>query len=159
LLETLAAFYERTGSWDGVAEVFADFDGSRGSGRGAGGAGRGGPPLLLAGVNEVIIYQERGLHAGDTLTGGGCVTVSASVEKRWTQIAVADTGEGIPADELPFVFDRFYRGDKSRARARGGSGLGLAIAKTWVEALGGETGVESEPGRGSRFWCTVPAVR
>ncbi len=91
--------------------------------------------------------------------GGGKVVLSASAEKKMIRVVVADTGDGIPADELPHVFDRFYRGDKSRARASGGSGLGLAIAKTWVAAMGGEIGVESEPGRGSRFWCTVPAVR
>jgi len=90
--------------------------------------------------------------------GGGRVTVSVSDESRWIRIAVADTGEGIPADEVSFVFDRFYRGDGSRARASGGAGLGLAIAKTWVEAMGGRIGVESAPGRGSRFWFTVPAV-
>ncbi|MEK7324020.1 MAG: ATP-binding protein, partial [Chloroflexota bacterium] len=91
--------------------------------------------------------------------GGGKVTVSASTEKKMIRVVVADTGDGIPADELPYVFDRFYRGDKSRARASGGSGLGLAIAKTWVAAMGGEIGVESEPGRGSRFWFTVPVAK
>ncbi len=90
--------------------------------------------------------------------GGGSVTVSASVEKKMIRVVVADTGDGIPADELPHLFDRFYRGDKSRARTSGGSGLGLAIAKTWVAAMGGEIGVESELGRGSRFWFTVPTV-
>jgi two-component system OmpR family sensor kinase/two-component system sensor histidine kinase BaeS len=90
--------------------------------------------------------------------GGGKVTVSASAEKKMIRVVVVDTGDGIPADELPYVFDRFYRGDKSRARASGGSGLGLAIAKTWVAAMGGEIGVESEPGRGSRFWFTVPVA-
>ena len=91
--------------------------------------------------------------------GGGKVTVSASAEKKMIRVVVADTGDGIPADELRYVFDRFYRGDKSRARASGGSGLGLAIAKTWVAAMGGEIGVESEPGRGSRFWFTVPVAK
>jgi two-component system OmpR family sensor kinase/two-component system sensor histidine kinase BaeS len=88
--------------------------------------------------------------------GGGKVTVSASVEKKMIRVVVADIGDGIPAEELPRVFDRFYRGDKSRARTSGGSGLGLAIAKTWMAAMGGEIGVESGPGRGSRFWFTVP---
>ncbi len=72
------------------------------------------------------------------------------------RVTVADTGSGIAADELPYVFDRFYRADKSRARASGGSGLGLAIAKQLVEAHGGRVGAESELGKGARFWFVIP---
>ena len=72
-------------------------------------------------------------------------------------IAVVDTGEGIAAADLPFVFDRFYRADRSRT-PRGGSGLGLAIAKSFVEAMGGTIGVASSPGQGSRFWFTLPCA-
>jgi len=70
---------------------------------------------------------------------------------------VTDTGEGIPAEELPNIFERFYRVDKSRTRATGGSGLGLTIAKSLVEAHGGKIEVQSEIGKGSRFIFTVPA--
>jgi len=52
------------------------------------------------------------------------------------RLSVTDTGEGIAAEDLPHVFDRFYRGEKSRARTSGGAGLGLAIAKAWVQAMG-----------------------
>ncbi|WP_310551470.1 sensor histidine kinase [Paenibacillus glufosinatiresistens] len=66
-------------------------------------------------------------------------------------LAVEDTGIGIPEEEAPYIFDRFYRVEKSRSRRYGGSGLGLAIARKLVELQGGELGVESRPGRGSRF--------
>jgi len=71
---------------------------------------------------------------------------------------VADTGEGIPPDDLPHVFDRFWRAERSRSRERGGSGLGLAIARHLVQAHGGEMGVESKVGQGSRFWFSLPVA-
>ncbi|MBI4289232.1 MAG: HAMP domain-containing protein [Chloroflexi bacterium] len=90
---------------------------------------------------------------------GGAVTVNAAHRDVWVEIAVADRGEGIPAEELPNVFERFYRVDKSRARATGGFGLGLTIAKRLVEAHGGKIEVQSEPGRGSRFAFVLPVTR
>jgi signal transduction histidine kinase len=87
---------------------------------------------------------------------GGRVSITAAPLKGGARVEVADTGEGIPAEVLPHVFDRFYRGDQSRNRATGGAGLGLAIAKGIVEAHGGEIGVESIPGRGARFYFTLP---
>jgi two-component system sensor histidine kinase BaeS len=78
---------------------------------------------------------------------GGAVTVSA----RGTVIAVRDTGEGIAAENLPKVFDRFWRADESRSRATGGSGLGLAIARKLTEAHGATLEVDSTPGRGAVF--------
>jgi signal transduction histidine kinase len=71
---------------------------------------------------------------------------------------VADTGSGIPEDELPFIFDRFYRVDKSRARFGGGAGLGLAIAKRIVELHGGELRVHSIVGQGCRFTFDLPVA-
>ena len=87
---------------------------------------------------------------------GGTVTVSATVRQSMASVTVADTGEGIPDDVLPFVFDRFYRVDSSRSRATGGAGLGLTIARKLVDAHGGSIRVESEAGRGASFTFDLP---
>jgi len=89
-------------------------------------------------------------------SGGGKITINAGVENAQLKISVIDTGEGIPVEELPNMFERFYRVDKSRARAGGGSGLGLTIVKRLVEAHGGRVGVHSELGKGSTFTFTLP---
>jgi signal transduction histidine kinase len=87
---------------------------------------------------------------------GGTINVAAMTQGDWVEVCVSDTGEGIPAEDLPHIFERFYRVDKSRARATGGSGLGLTIAKRLVEAHGGKITVQSELGKGSRFSFTLP---
>jgi len=87
---------------------------------------------------------------------GGTITVTARQRSNLVEVAVIDTGEGIPAEELPNIFERFYRVDKTRARATGGHGLGLTITKRLVEVHGGKIEVQSEMGKGSRFTFTVP---
>lgn len=87
---------------------------------------------------------------------GARVIVKLSQDQNRARVQVSDTGPGIPADALTHVFERFWRGDKSRARALGGSGLGLAIAKQWIDAHGGEIGVTSQIGQGTTFWFTLP---
>jgi signal transduction histidine kinase len=87
---------------------------------------------------------------------GGAVSVRVQPAAGGVQVHVADTGAGIAAEDLPHVFERFYRGEKSRSRATGGSGLGLAIAKAIIEAHGGRIWVESQPGHGARFVFTLP---
>jgi signal transduction histidine kinase len=73
-------------------------------------------------------------------------------------VSVQDSGNGIPAENLPYVFERFYRVDPSRARSTGGSGLGLAIVKHLVEAHGGHICVTSQPGTGTTFTFTLPVA-
>lgn len=87
---------------------------------------------------------------------GGSVTVHARPLADRVHVEVSDNGDGIAADDLPRVFERFYRAEKSRSRATGGSGLGLAIAKAIVEAHGGQIAVESQPGDGTRFSFFLP---
>ena len=88
---------------------------------------------------------------------GGRVTVIASLsEANLARVSVADTGIGIPEEDLPNIFDRFYRVDPSRTRATGAAGLGLTIAKGLVEAHGGAIYAESAPGEGSRFTFDLP---
>jgi signal transduction histidine kinase len=86
---------------------------------------------------------------------GGRVEISVQAAADGVEVAVTDTGPGIAADDLPYVFERFYRGDRSRARG-GGTGLGLSIARKLVEAHGGRIGVESVPGQGARFVFWLP---
>ncbi|MBM3167469.1 MAG: HAMP domain-containing protein [Chloroflexi bacterium] len=87
---------------------------------------------------------------------GGTVTIDARQHQNQVEVSITDTGEGIPPEDLPYIFERFYRVDKSRARATGGTGLGLTIAKRLIEAHGGKIEVQSEPGKGSRFTFTLP---
>ncbi|MEC3995384.1 ATP-binding protein [Actinacidiphila sp. DG2A-62] len=72
-------------------------------------------------------------------------------------IDVADSGSGIAPEDLPYVFDRFWRAEKSRSRSTGGSGLGLAIARKLTEAHGGTLTVASTPARGTVFTVRLPA--
>jgi signal transduction histidine kinase len=86
----------------------------------------------------------------------GSIIVTAQKQDNWVKVSVTDTGEGIPTEDLPSIFERFYRVDKSRARATGGSGLGLTITKRLVEAHDGKIEVQSELGKGSCFSFTLP---
>ncbi len=102
-----------------------------------------------------VIRIQCSVVSGQRSTVSGQAPALSEREGSAVRISVTDTGEGIAAEDLSRVFDRFYRADKSRGRALGGSGLGLAIAKSLVAAMGGEIGVESELGKGSVFLFTV----
>jgi two-component system phosphate regulon sensor histidine kinase PhoR len=112
------------------------------------------PPVLADGtrIQQVLVNL---LHNAIKFTSaGGQVTVSATQQGQTIHFAVADTGIGIDADDLPRIFERFYKVDRSRATR--GTGLGLAIARHLVEAHNGRIWVESEVGQGSTFYFTLP---
>ena len=89
-------------------------------------------------------------------TAGGEIMVHARRTGQGVEVSVRDSGEGIRAEDLPHIFERFYRGEKSRNRGTGGAGLGLAIARGIVRAHGGDIRVESDIGKGTVFTFTIP---
>jgi len=91
---------------------------------------------------------------------GGQITLSAEAVSGGIRLSVEDTGAGISQEDLPYVFDRFWRGDRARIRlGGGGSGLGLAITRQLVQAHGGRISVESQVGSGTRFVIDLPGVQ
>lgn len=86
----------------------------------------------------------------------GEIEVSASEDEQNIHLSVKDTGIGISEEDLPFIFERFYRVDKSRSRKTGGTGVGLTIVKDLIEAHGGKVEVKSTLGTGTEFICTLP---
>jgi two-component system phosphate regulon sensor histidine kinase PhoR len=112
------------------------------------------------GVQFVNLTQPCGLITMDPQKMHNVFTnlfVSCSQSDQSVEIKVRDTGAGIPAQDLPHIFDRFYRVEKHRARASGGSGLGLAIVKGIVETHGGIMSVASVEGEGTTFTIILPA--
>ncbi|MNR78894.1 Alkaline phosphatase synthesis sensor protein PhoR [compost metagenome] len=113
---------------------------------------------------EVVLDGERVMEVIHNLVenalkftpSGGGVSVQAHADGERILTEVRDTGIGIPDEALPKLFKRFQQVDMSSTRQVGGLGMGLAISKAIVEAHGGQIGVMSEPGRGSRFWFTLP---
>lgn len=89
---------------------------------------------------------------------GGEILISARETDSKVEVCVEDTGNGIAPEHLPYVFERFYRADKSRTRLTGGAGLGLAIVKQLVEAHGGEISITSQVGEGTAVTFTTPGV-
>lgn len=131
----------------------------------AGAAEAGGVTLAVDGQTELRLNADydRLVQVMGNLTGnairhtavGGEVTLAAREEETGVALVVSDNGEGIPLDNLPFIFDRFWRGDRARPHGES-TGLGLAIAQHLVKAHGGTITVDSEPGAGSRFTIHLP---
>jgi len=88
---------------------------------------------------------------------GGEIWIAAKVMEAQVEVCVRDTGMGIAAEHLPYVFERFYRADKSRTRLTGGAGLGLAIVRQLVESHGGEVNIASQVGAGTTVTFTIPS--
>jgi two-component system phosphate regulon sensor histidine kinase PhoR len=118
------------------------------------------PPLIVRCDPERLVQVVRNLldNAFRYTPAGGTVTVRATADAagEMATVTVADTGIGIPADQLDRIFERFYRLDAARARVQHGTGLGLSIARHLVQAMGGRIWVQSQEGKGSEFFFTVP---
>jgi len=117
------------------------------------------PGVLQACVNAPLLEQALTNLVDNAIKyspEGAEVLVRAGRKEQGCFIEVVDSGCGIPADHLPRLFERFYRVDKARSRKLGGTGLGLAIVKHIAQAHGGTVGVESQPGKGSRFTIQLP---
>jgi signal transduction histidine kinase len=121
-----------------------------------GSAGPGMDPVYLDAQRIGRVLNNLVSNALHHTPAGGSVQVQALPIPNGVLVEVSDTGEGIRPEDLPHVFERFYRGEKSRSRTTGGSGLGLAIARGIIEAHGGSIDVESLP-HGSRFYFVLPA--
>jgi len=90
---------------------------------------------------------------------GGIIKIGATyTTPGWVTVSVADSGGGIVPEDLPCVFDHFYKADRSRHRGHGGAGIGLAMVKQLVELHGGKVWVESQKGKGSTFFFTLPVA-
>jgi signal transduction histidine kinase len=89
---------------------------------------------------------------------GGTVSTTFAIQEGFAVVNITDTGIGIAEEQVPFIFERFYRVDKARSRAEGGAGLGLGIAKHIAESHGGRIEVVSRVGKGSTFSIFLPLV-
>lgn len=118
------------------------------------------PPIMADGDRICQIFYNLITNAIRYTAAGGQVTIATSQtrqeERDWVQVTVADNGQGIESTDLPYLFDHFYRGDKSRDRKSGGTGLGLAIVKQLAEIHGGTVQAESTVGQGSVFSVLLP---
>ncbi len=113
-------------------------------------------PILADPERVSQVLRNLLINAVNYTNPGGQIRLQAHQEDGHARIQVEDDGPGIPAQDLPYIFERFYRVDKSRSRATGGTGLGLTIARSLVEAHGGRIEAHSQVGLGTRFVITLP---
>jgi signal transduction histidine kinase len=123
--------------------------------------------LLVAPAPGIVVDGDRGLlrqalanlleNAVKYCGRGARIELAARGVAGGVELSVSDTGPGIPYQDQPRVFERFYRVDKGRSREQGGTGLGLSIVKHVAEAHGGSATLESRPGAGATFRITLPA--
>ena len=119
------------------------------------------PGLPKIRVDPERMRQVLGNLIGNALRytpAGGRISLSAGGEDGALLLSVADTGSGIAPEDLPYVFDRFYRGDRARSEGQGESGLGLPIARSLVEMHGGTISIRSGPGEGTTFLIRLPVA-
>lgn len=118
-----------------------------------------GAPLMLSGASYLLARALENLisNAIKYTHPGGQVSVSLEALPGRARVTVTDTGIGIAPEDLPRVFDPFFRGDNGKGKARG-TGLGLSLVRQIITQHGGQVGVESELGRGSRFWVVLPLL-
>jgi signal transduction histidine kinase len=114
------------------------------------------PPVLMDAARVQRVLFNLVQNAIRHTPPDGTIRLEAQEESGTVRVDVVDSGEGVAPDDLPHIFDRFYRGEKSRARGQGGAGLGLAIARGLVEAHGGRIWAQSAPGEGTRFSFVLP---
>ena len=139
LAETVAPLAWQSGRVEVVAEVAPDL------------------PLALVDCNRLNQVLQNLLHNGIRHTPpGGIVAISASADAERVLLQVKDTGEGIAPEDLPHIWERFYRSDRARMQSASGSGLGLALVKELTEAMGGSVAIESTLEQGSSFTVAVP---
>jgi two-component system, OmpR family, heavy metal sensor histidine kinase CusS len=140
-LQTVAEFYEGSATEQGITLV-VDV-----------------PPTPEIEADRTLFQRAVGNLIGNALAHtpvGGTVTIQAIADGSYCQIHVVDTGRGVPAEDLPYVFDRFYRADKSRASNSGNLGLGLAIVRSIAQLHGGRVELASQLGHGTRATLILP---